>query len=246
MTRRLQARHHGEPEDVLKLVEVPEDPPPGPGEVTLTVAAVGLNYLDVSLCRGEYTASSALPATPGVEAAGHVVRAGPGAEHLIGHEVLACPTFPRGALGDEVTVDAALVIDRPSGMSATVAAALPVTYQTAWFALERARVTAGDTVLIHAGAGGVGIAATQLAVARGARVLATAGSAAKRELCLAEGADQALAYDEIDALRGVIDVVMDPVGGSLLGRSLPCLSFRAVIRSFLRQLPRAKIFSLAG
>lgn len=63
MTRRLQARHHGEPEDVLKLVEVPEDPPPGPGEVTLTVAAVGLNYLDVSLCRGEYTASSALPAT---------------------------------------------------------------------------------------------------------------------------------------------------------------------------------------
>lgn len=168
MTRRLQARHHGEPEDVLKLVEVPEDPPPGPGEVTLTVAAVGLNYLDVSLCRGEYTASSALPATPGVEAAGHVVRAGPGAEHLIGHEVLACPTFPRGALGDEVTVDAALVIDRPSGMSATVAAALPVTYQTAWFALERARVTAGDTVLIHAGAGGVGIAATQLAVARGA------------------------------------------------------------------------------
>ncbi|RIV32705.1 NADPH:quinone oxidoreductase family protein [Micromonospora radicis] len=233
MIRRLVAYRTGEPTQVLSVAELPDDPPPGPGEVQLAVRAVGLNFLDVSLCRGEYPVRPEPPMTPGVEAAGRIVAAGPGAEQLLGQEVIACPALPRGALGSTVTVDATLVVARPPTMEPTIAAALPVTYQTAWFALERARVTAGDVVLVHAGAGGVGIAVTQLAVARGARVIATAGSPAKTALCRAEGAAVAVDYTSEDFVAVVreatggqgVDVVIDPVGGDVLARSLDCLAF---------------------
>ncbi|WP_431726998.1 zinc-binding dehydrogenase [Verrucosispora sp. TAA-831] len=233
MIRRLVAYDTGEPGRVLSVAERPDDPAPGPGEVQLAVRAVGLNYLDVSLCRGEYPVRPEPPMTPGVEAAGRVVAAGAGAEHLLGQEVIACPALPRGALGDTVTVDATVVVPRPSTVDPTIAAALPVTYQTAWFALERAGVTAGKTVLVHAGAGGVGIAVTQLAVARGARVVATAGGPAKTEVCRAQGAAVAIDYtgeDFVAAVRAAtdgqgVDVVVDPVGGDLLARSLDCLAF---------------------
>ncbi|WP_432050563.1 zinc-binding dehydrogenase [Verrucosispora sp. NA02020] len=233
MIRRLVAYDTGEPGRVLSVAERPDDPAPGPGEVQLTVRTVGLNYLDVSLCRGEYPVRPEPPMTPGVEAAGRVVAAGAGAEHLLDQEVIACPALPRGALGDTVTVDATVVVPRPSSVDPTVAAALPVTYQTAWFALERAGVTAGQTVLVHAGAGGVGIAVTQLAVARGARVVATAGGPAKTEVCRAQGASVAIDYTGEDFVAAVreatdgqgVDVVVDPVGGDLLARSLDCLAF---------------------
>ncbi|MFF0717703.1 zinc-binding dehydrogenase [Micromonospora sp. NPDC003816] len=233
MIRRLVAYDTGEPGRVLSVAERPDDPAPGPGEVQLAVRTVGLNYLDVSLCRGEYPVRPEPPMTPGVEAAGRVVAAGAGAEHLLDQEVIACPALPRGALGDTVTVDATVVVPRPSSVDPTVAAALPVTYQTAWFALERAGVTAGQTVLVHAGAGGVGIAVTQLAVARGARVVATAGGPAKTEVCRTQGASVAIDYTGEDFVAGVreatdgqgVDVVVDPVGGDLLARSLDCLAF---------------------
>ncbi len=233
MIRRLVAYRAGEPTQVLSVAELPDDPPPGPGEVQLAVDTVGLNFLDVSLCQGEYQVRPDPPMTPGVEAAGRVVAAGAGAEHLLGQDVIACPTLPRGALGSTVTVDAVAVVPRPSTIDLTTAAALPVTYQTAWFALARAGVTAGETVLVHAGAGGVGIAVTQLAVARGARVIATAGGPAKTAVCRAQGAEIAIDYSTDDFVAAVrdatdgrgADVVIDPVGGDVFTRSLDCLAF---------------------
>ncbi|MEV4819229.1 zinc-binding dehydrogenase [Micromonospora tulbaghiae] len=233
MIRRLVAGRTGEPADVLSVADLPDDPPPGPGEVRLAVRTVGLNFLDVMLCRGEYPVRPDPPMTPGVEAAGRVVAAGAGVEHLLGREVLACPALPRGALGTTVTVDAAVVVPRPSTVDPVTAAALPVTYQTAWFALERAGVTAGQTVLVHAGAGGVGIATIQLAVARGARVLATAGGPAKTAICRDHGAQVAIDYTAADFVPAVlaatggrgVDVVVDPVGGDVCARSWDCLAF---------------------
>ncbi|GIM97084.1 zinc-binding dehydrogenase [Paractinoplanes toevensis] len=225
MIRRLIATEPGGPRDVLRLASLPDDPPPGPGQVRLAVRAVGLNFLDVSLCRGEYPVRPDPPMTPGVEASGRVLDAGPGAEHLVGREVVACPALPHGALGDTVTIDAGLVVERPSDVDPATAAALPVTYQTAWFALDRARLAAGETLLVHAGAGGVGIATIQLAVARGARVVATAGTPAKLAICRAQGAAVAIGYGEFETVAGEVDVVVDPVGGDLLSRSLDCLAF---------------------
>jgi NADPH:quinone reductase len=223
--RRLVAMTEGEPQDVLRVASLPDDPAPGPGQVKLAVHAVGLNFLDVSLCRGEYPVRPEPPMTPGVEATGRVVEAGPGASEWLGREVVACPALPHGALGETVTMDAGLVVSRPSDVDPVTAAALPVTYQTSWFALERARLEAGETVLVHAGAGGVGIATIQLAVARGARVIATAGSREKLTICKAEGAAEAVGYDDFEAVARDVDVVIDPVGGDLLSRSLDCLAF---------------------
>ncbi|WP_433378702.1 NADPH:quinone oxidoreductase family protein [Actinoplanes sp. CA-142083] len=225
MTRRLIATSFGEPADVLRVADVPDIAEISPGFVRIAVRATGLNFLDVMLCRGEYPVRPDFPMTPGVETAGRVVETGPGAEHLLGREVLACPALPHGALGSSVTIDARLVVERPSHVDPVTAAALPVTYQTAWFALERARVAAGETVLVHAGAGGVGIAVIQLAVARGARVVATAGSPAKLDVCRAQGAEVAVGYDDFEKAFDSVDVAIDPVGGDLLGRSLDCLAF---------------------
>ncbi|MPZ27640.1 MAG: zinc-binding dehydrogenase [Micromonosporaceae bacterium] len=235
MTRKLVARGYGEPEQVLTVAELPGDPPPGPGEARIAVSAAGLNYLDVSLCRGEYPQQPEPPFTPGVEAAGHVVAVGSGVDagRLLGRDVIACPTLPRGALGESVTVDAALVVPRPPELPAVAAAALPVTYQTGWFALSRAGLAAGETVLVHAGAGGVGIATTQLAVARGARVICTAGGPEKAAVCREHGAELAVDYRREDFVAAVrdatggrgADVVVDPVGGAVTAQSLECLAF---------------------
>nr|MDT0657705.1 NADPH:quinone oxidoreductase family protein [Micromonospora sp. DSM 115978] len=231
--RRLIAHRTGEPEDVLAVAELPDDPPPGPGQVRIAVETVGLNFLDVMLCRGSYPVRPDPPMTPGVEVAGRVSAAGPGVTVPVGGEVLACPALPHGALGETVTIDAELVVARPATVDPVAAAALPVTYQTAWFALERAGVTAGDTVLVHAGAGGVGIAVSQLAVARGARLICTAGGPQKLATCRANGAGLAIDYRREDFVAAVrdatggagADVVIDPVGGDVFARSLDCLAF---------------------
>lgn len=152
----LQATRHGEPADVLRVAKA-DDPPLGPRQVRLSCAAVGLNFLDVMLCRGTYPVRPEPPYTPGVEVAGTVVEAGPDTADLLGAPVLACPTLPHGALGERVVVDAELVVRRPPDLPAVPAAALPVTYQTAWFALQRAGLRAGETVLVLGGAGGVDV-----------------------------------------------------------------------------------------
>ncbi|WP_236834210.1 zinc-binding dehydrogenase [Blastococcus sp. KM273129] len=230
--RILRAHRLGEPGEVLQLDEAaPRDP--GPGEVRIACEAVGLNFLDVYLCRGGHRHGSPPPLTPGVEVAGRVVAAGTGAEHLLGVDVLACPALPEGAFADEVVVDATLVVQRPEDIDVVVAAALPVAYQTAWWALERAGVREGHTVLVTAAAGGVGTAVVQLALARGAHVIAAAGAEAKLDLCRRLGAAVAVDYTTEDLRDRVaeatsgngVDAIVDSVGGALTEPLVDSLAF---------------------
>lgn len=231
--RQLQAARHGAPAEVLSVVDTDETALAA-GEVRIECVAVGLNFLDTMLCRGTYAASTVLPVTPGAEVVGRVVEVAPGLDSgQPGDFVLACPTLPRGALGERVVVDAALTHPVPEGLDPVAVAALPVCYQTAWFALRRAGLQAGETVLVHAGAGGVGTATIQLAVAWGATVIATAGGAAKVDVCRRQGAAVAIDYTTeafVDVVArvtsgGGVDIVIDPVGGTVFADSLRCLAF---------------------
>lgn len=229
--RRVEADRFGSPTQVLRLVEA-ATPVPGPGELLLHSEAVGLNFLDVMLCQGDYPGQGAPPIVPGVEVVGRVVEAAPGAPFSVGQRVVSCPTMPTGALAECVVVDAALTVPVPDRLDPIEVAALPVNYQTAWFALERAALRQGETVLVHAGAGGVGISTTQLALARGARVIAVAGGEHKAQLCREQGAiavdhQREDFVDVVHELTGGlgVDVVIDPVGGQVQARSWPCLAF---------------------
>jgi NADPH2:quinone reductase len=172
--------------------------------------------------------------------AGTVVAAGSRATHAVGDRVAGSPLLPHGGLAEQCVAASAHVFPLPAnaGIDAAVAAAMHVTYQTAWFALHRrARLSAGDTVLVHAGAGGVGSAAIQLAVAAGATVIATAGGPEKVERCLALGAHDAIDYraddfadavNELTAGRGA-DVIFDSVGGDTFTRSTKCIAWEGRI-----------------
>jgi NADPH:quinone reductase len=234
--RQLQAHAHGEPSDVLQLADV-ADAPLAATEVRIASDAVGLNFLDLMRCRGDYPLPPAFPLTFGVEVAGRVIEAGEEAGVAVGADVIACPTLPRGALGDHVVVDASYVVERPADVDAIDGAALPVTYQTAWFALRRARVGEGSTVLVTAGAGGVGVAATQLAVGLGARVIAAAGGPVKTAVCAEQGAAVTVDYLAEDLTAAVldatggrgVDVVVEQVGGAVFTQALDALAFEGTI-----------------
>lgn len=217
----------GEPEAVLRLDDVPE-PAPGPGEVVVDVAAAALNFPDILLCRGEYQEKPALPFTPGVELAGTVD----------GLRVLGTPTMGAGALAERTVAPASALYPVPDGMSWTAAAALHITYQTGYLALHtRARLQAGETLLVHAGAGGVGSAAVQLGKAARATVIATAGGADKVKVLHELGVDLAVDYRADDFVEAVndfthgmgADVVYDPVGGDTFDRSTKCVAFEGRI-----------------
>jgi len=229
---------HGDPLDVLALDEVPE-PQPGPGQVAVDVAACGLNFADSLLCRGTYQERPPLPATPGVEVAGRVVAVGEGVDPArVGERVVALPALPHGGLAARCLAAAgdAWPVPASSSLDDVTAAALPITYGTASVGLfHRGGLRAGETVLVHAAAGGTGSAAVQLAVAAGARVLATAGGAAKVALVRTLGADEvwdsrAAGFDVVDAVRQAtggrgVDVVFDPVGGDLFDASRRVVGF---------------------
>ena len=147
--RRLEAAAHGEPADVLGVVDV-DDEPLGDTEVRIECRAVGLNYLDLMRCRGTYPLPPAFPLTFGVEVAGRVIEAGPDAAGL--RRPARCwrvRRCHRGALAERVVVDARFVVPRPDDVDPLVAAALPVNYQTASFGLERAGVAEGDDRARH-------------------------------------------------------------------------------------------------
>ncbi len=231
-----QVRELGDPEDVLSLENV-EDPAPENGEVLVEVEAAALNFFDILLCRGEYQEKPDLPFTPGAEVSGTVV-AGEVDNLKSGQRVIATPPLPRGGFSEKVTVPASGVFPIPDDMPADAAAALHITYQTAYFALHRrAALQEGETVLVHAGAGGVGSAAIQLAKAAGARVFATAGGEEKVEVCRKLGAEVVLDYREEDFI-GVVkeatdgrgaDVIFDPVGGDVFDGSRRCVAFEGRI-----------------
>ncbi len=231
--RALQVRRHGEPPEALEVVEVPA-PEPGPGQLRVRVGAAALNMADVLLCRGGYQLSPAIPFTPGMEAAGVVTAVGEGVnQRLLGTRVVGVPELPHGALAEEAILVAERAYALPDEIDDDDAAAMFIAFTTAHVALHRrARLQAGEALLVHAGAGGVGSAAVQLGVAAGARVIATAGGGDKVAECMNLGADAAIDYRSEDVAGRVMeltggagaDVVFDPVGGRVFEQSQRCLA----------------------
>ena len=187
----------------LTLQEVPE-----PEGTVVDVRAAGINFADVLIRRGFYPQMPTLPHVLGSEIAGD----------LEGRRVLALPRTA-GGYAERVEVDPDWTFDLPASASFPAGASFLTTYLTAHVALSR--VGPESTVLVHAGSGGVGTAAIQLAKRLGATVIATASTDEKRAFAREQGADEAVGYDGIDDLR--VDVVIDPVGGAIFDRSLPLL-----------------------
>lgn len=227
-----QVTRLGEPEDVLAWTEIPDLLVPE-GSVRVKVEAVALNFPDVLLCRGEYQDKPELPFTPGGEVCGRIV-GGP----RDGKRVLAAPELPHGGLAEEVVVPAAGVFAIPEEMPAAKAASMLITYQTGYVGLHtRARLQPGEWLLVHAGAGGVGSAAIQIAKAAGAHVIATAGGADKAQICRDLGADVVVDYtadDFVPVVKDVTqgrgaDVIYDSVGGDVFDKSRRCVAFEGRI-----------------
>ncbi len=233
---------NGEPRDVMRLEEVPE-PEPGPGQLLVRVRAANVNFPDALMCRGEYQVRPEFPFTPGVEVCGEVLAAGEGAEAETGSRVIAPPVLPAGGFAELTLVEAAAVRTAPDGLDDAEAAALHIGYQTGWFALHRrARIQSGETLLVHAAAGGVGSAAVQLGRAAGARVIGVVGGEAKARTARELGCELVIDRREDDLVAAVkeatdgrgADVVFDPVGGEAYARSVKCIAFegRIVIVGF--------------
>ena len=247
-------RRLGPPESMV-LEEVDEGPPP-PDKVRIAIESAAVNFPDAMLVAGIYQVKPELPFVVGLEVSGTVAAAPEGARVKPGDRVLALLSvggLTGGGFGELVDVNPAAVVPIPDEMTFEHASALMLTYQTGYFGLHRrAQLKEGETLLVHAGAGGVGSAAIQLGKAAGARVIATAGSDAKVELCRQLGADLAVNYKEGDFVEAVkqftagagADVIYDPVGGDVYDRSTKCIAFegRLVVVGFTSgRIPTASV-----
>jgi NADPH:quinone reductase-like Zn-dependent oxidoreductase len=213
---------HGPPE-VLQVQERP-DPVPGPGEVLIDVTAAGINFADLMARIGMYPDAPKPPCVVGYEVAGTVAAVGDGVSDVAVGERVAAPTR-FGGYAKRVVARADGVVTLPESLDFERAAAIPISYATAWEALIRAgNVQPGDRVLIHAAAGGVGIAATQIAKRHGAEVWGTA-SPAKHESIRGFGVDHPVDYTQSGWERAVpkLDLVMDALGGTSFRRSYKLL-----------------------
>lgn len=229
-----QIRRTGPPQEALEQVELPPPPPPGPGLVKVDVSAVSLNFNDIDMCYGRYpTISPELPFTLGMDLCGRVKAAGPGLEAWLGRRVVSTGLGGFGALADEALVTLDSLFEAPESLDDGEAAAFFIPFHTMALALyRRARLAAGQTLLVHAGAGGLGSAAIQLGVAAGATVFATASSPEKLAFCRDLGATHVINYQSEDFVeellektkgRGV-DVVCDLVGGAVALPSWRCVA----------------------
>jgi NADPH2:quinone reductase len=224
---------YGQPSEAMELQDIPT-PEPGPGEVRVRTAATVLNYNDVDGCRGRYiTVSPPIPYTLGMEVVGVVEAAGPGAEAWLGRRVMASAKMAYGGYAEQVIAPAAMVFDAPEALDDREAAAFFFPFHLAWLGLHaRGGMQAGDSVLVHAGAGGVGSAAIQLARAAGAHVIATAGGPEKLALCRELGAEVAIEYRRDDFEPAVmaatggrgVDLCFEGVGGETTAKSMRCLA----------------------
>ena len=219
---------------------------PADGMVRIAIRAAAINFPDALMVAGTYQMKPALPFVPGVEVSGEVVAAPATSGFKPGDRVTALLDtggLTRGGYAEIADASPAAVSLMPNNMSFEEAAGFTLTYQTGWFGLHRrANLQPGETLLVHAGAGGVGSAAIQLGKAAGATVVATAGSDAKVELCRRLGADHAINYktqdfaEEVKKLTGGrgANVIYDPVGGDVYDRSTKCIAFegRIVIVGF--------------
>lgn len=222
----------GDPTEVLQRQSV-EVPAPGPGEVRVKVAAFCVNLNDTDVVRGRYAILPlAPPFTPGMESIGVVESAGQGAEHLVGQRIMGIPVLAHGGFAQYALVDAATTQVLPSWLSDADAAAVHYPYHLGWFALvDRARIQPGETLLVHAAAGGNGSAAVQLGKALGATVIATAGGPEKVEFARSLGADVVIDYLDggfADAVNAAtfghgVDVAYDTVGGTVTTETFRCM-----------------------
>ncbi len=223
----------GDPKEAMQLVEV-EKPQIGVGEVLIKVEAGALNFFDILQCQGKYQEKHGLPFTPGSEIAGTIEAVSGESSFEVNQRVLATPSLPRGGLAEWVVVREEDVFLIPDSLSFSEAAALYITYQTAFFALHRtAKIKKGEVLLVHAGSGGVGSAAIQLGKAAGAFVIATAGSEEKLEICRQLGADIVINYrteNFVQIVKEATDskganIIFDPVGGETFDLSRKCIAF---------------------
>jgi len=212
---------YGGPENLsVRTVASPE---PADGEVKIRLHARGVSFSDVLRIAGQYHVKTEPPFIPGGEAAGEIIGLGPGVSHFaIGDRVLC-----GGGFAEETVQPATSVIKLPGTVEFAAAAAFRSNYTTAYYALQRARLKPGETLLVHGAAGGVGLATVDVGKLMGARVIATARDAERLDVCRQLGADHLVDYsdgfrDEVKVLtegRGA-DVIFDPVGGDVFDESM--------------------------
>lgn len=236
MSKAVFVKAHGGPE--VLTIEDRELPPPGPGEVRLRHHAIGLNFIDTYHRSGLYPMP--LPFVGGNEGAGEVTEVGPGVDDIrVGDRVTYAG--PPGSYADERNISAGKLALIPEDVDFETAAAITLKGVTAWYLLFQTwPLKAGETILFHAAAGGVGLIATQWASSIGARVIATAGSAEKVAMAREAGADEVINYREEDFVARVreltggrgVDVVYDGVGRDTFEPSLDTLRPRGLMVSF--------------
>jgi len=232
----IEIHETGGPE-VLQLAELPI-PVPGPGQVLIRIEAVGVNFIEVYFRTGQYKAS--LPMIPGSEAAGTVEELGPGVTGFAAGDAVAS-TSVLGSYAEYALVNAAQLVKVPDSLAPEQAAAAMLQGMTAhYLAHSTYPLKAGETALVHAGAGGVGLLLTQMARRLGARVITTVSTAAKAELSREAGAGDVILYSEQDFEAEVkrltggkgVDVVYDSVGKTTFEKSLNCLRPRGLLVLF--------------
>lgn len=237
MTHAIRVHHHGGPE-VLRWEPVTVGQPAA-GEVLIQHKAVGLNFIDVYFRTGLYQAP--LPFSPGMEGAGIVLAVGPGVDYLAPGDRVGYGNSPLGAYAEQRLIPADRLIKLPEWLDDQTAAAMLLQGLTAQYLLRQTySVKPGDTILIHAAAGGVGLLVCQWANALGATVIGTVGSAEKASLAQAHGCHHTILYREEDVVAQVraltggkgVDVVYDSIGKDMFDRSLDCLKRRGLMVSF--------------
>jgi NADPH:quinone reductase len=229
--RALQVTRNGRPGEVLAVVDV-DVPEPGPDEVRIAVGAASFNFNDIDRCRGKLVSvPTPPPYTLGMDVCGVVEAVGPGAEAWLGRRVVAITKTALGGIADHAIAPTVSVFDAPPGLDDAEATAFLLPFHTSHLALfRRGKLVAGETVVVHSAASGLGTAGIQLAKAAGARVIAVAGGPDKTRLCTELGADLVIDHLETDFVEAVLqatgdagaEVVYDLTGGDFVARSWQC------------------------
>ncbi len=234
--RAVLCRELGDP-SAIRVEETPA-PEMGAGEVRIAVKAAGVNFPDILMIEGKYQMKPGLPFVPGLEVAGTVMQVGDGVTHVTpGQKVMA---FSRrgGGYASEIVLPGAIVTPIPDAMDFATAAAFPVVYGTAHFALtHRGQLAPGETLLVLGAAGGVGLATVEVGKMLGATVIAAARGADKLAVCREHGADEGIDYaaedlrDRVKALtdQAGVDVIFDPVGGDFTTQAVRCIGWQGRI-----------------
>jgi NADPH2:quinone reductase len=229
--RALQVTRHGSPGEVLAVADI-EAPEPGPGEVRVKVGAASLNFNDIDRCRGKLVSvPTPPPFTLGMDVCGVVDAAGPGGDAWLGRRVVAITKTALGGIADYAIAEVVSVFDAPPAFDDCEATAFLLPFQASHLALfRRGRLQAGETLVVHSAASGLGTAGVQLGRAAGARVIAIVGGSEKAAVCTDLGADLVIDHTQEDFVEAVLaatgdagaDVVYDLAGGSFAERSWRC------------------------